>query len=172
MGDMTVNMNRQQTGFTLTELLITLAIAALLMTMAVPNFRDFIMNNRLTTQANEFIGALNLARSEAVKRGESITVCSSDDQASCTGTAWNAGWIVMVTGDSSVLRVYDALPGATTLTNASSNFSVQYDSNGFLNSGATNTFNLCDDRTGETGRQIVVTGTGRPDNTTPYPTCS
>ena len=172
MSDITVIMNRKQTGFTLVELLVTLMIVGLLVTMAVPNFRDFVLNNRLTAQANDFISALNLARSEAVKRGQSVTVCSSNDQATCTGTAWNTGWIVMVTSDNSILRVYDALSGSSTLINASGNLSIQYDSNGFLNSGATNTFNLCDDRTGEAGRQIVVTGTGRPTNTTPYPACA
>lgn len=167
-----MTMNIKQTGFTLIELFVALAIGAILLTMAVPNMRDFIMNNRLTGQANEFISSVNLARSEAIKRGTPITICTSNNQTSCTASAWDDGWIVMVSSNSEVLRVYAALSGSTTLTNTSSNNSIQYDSNGFLSSGATNTFNLCDDRSGETGRQIVITGTGRPNNTLPYPVCA
>lgn len=172
MSDINVNMKTKQTGFTLAELMIALAIAAILMSMAVPNFRDFVMNNRLTSQANEFISAINIARSEAIKRRASITICTSNDQSTCTTSAWDDGWILIVTSTNEVLRVYDGLSGTTTLTNTSSNNSIQYTSSGFLGSGATNTFNLCDNRSGETGRQITVTGTGRPNNTLPYPTCS
>ena len=55
-------------GFTLIELMITLAVAAILITAALPSFNEFIKNNRLTTQANNFIATLNLARSEAPAR--------------------------------------------------------------------------------------------------------
>jgi len=165
-------MNRTQTGFTLLELMITLTIAAILMSMAVPNYREFIMNNRMTTATNDFVTTLAMARSEAVKRGEGVTICSSDDMATCTASAWNQGWVVMVTSSSELLRVHEPLDSAITLTNAATNTSIEYRPTGFLNGGAANSFSLCDNRTGETGRQIDISGTGRPTNITPYPICA
>jgi len=164
-------MNKKQTGFTLVELLVTMAIAAILMSMAVPNYREFVMNNRMITATNDFVTTLAMARSEAVKRGQGVTICSSDDMATCTASDWNQGWIIMVTSSSELLRVHEPLDSAITLTNAASNTSIEYRPTGFLNGGAANSFNLCDNRTGETGRQIDISGTGRPTNITPHPVC-
>jgi len=130
------------------------------------------MNNRLTTATNDFVTTLAMARSEAIKRGEGITICSSNDMASCTASAWNEGWIVLVTSSNELLRVHEPIDSAISLTNAASNTSIEYRPTGFLNGGTANTFDLCDSRTGETGRQIVISGTGRPSNITPYPTCA
>jgi type IV fimbrial biogenesis protein FimT len=61
-------------GFTLLELMVTVAVLAILLTVGVPSFRDLIQNNRVTTQTNELVTALNFARAEAVKRGRSVQV--------------------------------------------------------------------------------------------------
>jgi type IV fimbrial biogenesis protein FimT len=65
---------KNRLGFTLIELLITIVVLAVLLTLAAPSFRDVIQNNRVTAQANELVSALNLARSEAVKRGRNAQV--------------------------------------------------------------------------------------------------
>lgn len=101
-------------GFTLIELLVTMAVAAILLTIAVPNFQMFVMNNRMASQANDLITALNLARSEAVKRAANVTVCASSDGASCTGD-WAAGWIVRDAAGTPIL-VQRALGGGSTMT--------------------------------------------------------
>jgi prepilin-type N-terminal cleavage/methylation domain-containing protein len=68
---MTIFEGREmKNGFTLIELLVTLAIAAILLTTAIPSFREIIRNNQLTTQANNLVTALHLARSEAVNGGQ------------------------------------------------------------------------------------------------------
>ena len=64
-------------GFTLIELMVTIAIAAILITIAVPSFRNLMVSNALTTAANDMVGALNLARMEAIKLNTSTQFCSN-----------------------------------------------------------------------------------------------
>ncbi len=85
-------MNKQS-GFTLIELMVVISILAILLGIGVPSFRATIEGNRITTVANDLVGALQFARSEAVKRGTNVTLCSSSDQATCSG-AWADGWVV------------------------------------------------------------------------------
>ncbi len=74
-------------GFTLTELLIVLALAVILATLAVPNFRDFIRSTRMTSEANSMVLGLNLARSESVKRGRRVNLSSTSGD-----EVWTTGW--------------------------------------------------------------------------------
>ena len=115
---------KKQHGFTLVELLVTLSVAAILLSVGVPSFRDFVQNNRAATQANHLVLALNTARSESVKRGSRVSVCSSTDQSTCSAsTNWATGWVLFTDnsgvsgardGSDVVIRVWDALIGSTT----------------------------------------------------------
>lgn len=103
---------KKQSGFTLIELLVTIAILAILLGIGVPSFRSMVESNRIRTVSNDLVSALQLARSEAVKRGVPITLCSSNDQASCSG-AWANGWVVRndaVAADAP-FRVWPAIHG-------------------------------------------------------------
>ena len=89
----------RQLGFTLIELMVTLTVAVILMTIAVPSFRDALIRNRLTTYTNDLVGAINYARAEAIKRGQSVTLCKSTTGSACTtttGSQWENGWIAFV----------------------------------------------------------------------------
>ena len=89
-----MNMNREN-GFTLVELLITIVIVTTLLALGIPSLKDFMKNNRLTAQSNALVTALQVARSEAVKRGTDTIVCASSNQTACTGAGdWDEGWIV------------------------------------------------------------------------------
>jgi len=83
---------KKQSGFTLIELMVVISILAILLGIGVPSFRATIEGNRITTVANDLVGALQFARSEAVKRGTNVVLCSSNDQTTCTG-AWINGWV-------------------------------------------------------------------------------
>lgn len=106
-------------GFTLIELMITLALAAIILSLGIPSFRNVIQNNRAATQSNELVAALGLARSEAVRRGANVRLCPSTNQATCTGgNNWANGWIALVElpAGQPPIRVWRALAGGSTLT--------------------------------------------------------
>lgn len=84
-----------QRGFTLVELMVTLAVLAILVTVAVPSFQGSIRLNRVSTCNNSMLAALNLARSEAIKTRGFADVCASADGIAC-GTDWTQGWMVWV----------------------------------------------------------------------------
>lgn len=87
---------KDQAGITLLELMVAITVLAVLLGVGVPSFNSVVRNNRLATQANEFVTALNFARSEAGKRGLPVSVCASSDGATCEAGApdWETGWIV------------------------------------------------------------------------------
>lgn len=144
-------------GFTMVELLITLAVSAILLSIAVPSFTDMVQNNRLTTQANQFIIALNYARSEAVKRAATIDVIATN---ATSANEWGGGWKVAINGGAD-LKIFPALDGSSVLDSPSGISSFQYQANG--RATVTENFTLCDDRSGETGRQISISTTGRAE---------
>jgi len=99
--------NRSISGFTLTELLMVIAIAGIMLVIGVPSFQYVTVSNRISTEVNGLLGDMQYARSMAVKQGLPVTVCSSTDGANCNGgTAWQSGWIVFL--DSNANQTVDA----------------------------------------------------------------
>ncbi len=98
--------NRKNSGFTLIEMIVTVAIVAIFASIAVPSFSQLIKSNRVSTTTNEFISALVLARSEALKRSRDVTVCTSSDQESCsaTQTDFSKGWVVLADTDDPAVK--------------------------------------------------------------------
>jgi len=164
-------MKTMQKGFTLIELIVTLAVAAIVLSVGVPSFRGVIMDNRLVSQSNQFVTSVKMARSAAVRFQRPATVCSSAnfDAAVPTCSAdndWSDGWIVWVDKDrdaatdaNEIISVYEPLNNSSTFTSTGLG-AFTYNARGFGIAGGDD-LTMCDDRTGEMGRVIRVNNVGR-----------
>jgi type IV fimbrial biogenesis protein FimT len=85
-------------GLTLIELMVTVLVLAIVVGMAVPSFTSQIRNNQSLALGEEFITALNYARSEAVKRGRMVSICASNNDGDGCGSDWTNGWLVFLDG--------------------------------------------------------------------------
>ena len=87
---------RRPAGFTLIELMVALAVAAVLTVVAVPSFADLLRSNRVSGTSNNLLTGINLARSEAIKSNRGGGICASTNGSSCSASAadWVSGWIV------------------------------------------------------------------------------
>ncbi len=166
-------------GFTLLELMVTVAIAAILAAMAMPSFTQTIRNNRLTTTNNMLLTSLNLARSEAIKRGVPVTVRKVDNNSFTSlgaGANWENGWDVFTDIDSD--GIYDAVDGDSLINTFQSvpvNYTLRGTVPGFTNRvtfqptglSGNGSFVLCDNFDGDnlpqanTARMIIISITGR-----------
>ena len=105
MGILTVRSLQSSAGFTLIELMITLVVLAVLLTIMGPSFYDTIKRNEVRTQASQIVASLNLARSTSVRRNHRVTICASSDSTTalvptCGGSAtWMDGWVVFLDAD-------------------------------------------------------------------------
>ncbi len=166
-------------GISIIELVVSLAVVAILTTTGVPAFSSFIQSNRLSESSFDMLATINLARTEAVKRRTRVVLCRSADPTlatpSCGGSvnAWTTGWLVFASGDnnSTYEAGTDTLLGVglvdslslTIITNSTSNKNLEYNSDGTTNEGGgTARFAVCDKRGGAQGRQINVPPHGRP----------
>lgn len=95
-------------GFTLVELLVTVAITGVLLAVGVPAMTSFLADQAAAANADEFVEALRFARAEAIKRGGAVSMCASTDLATCSDD-WKAGWIVKSDDSGKVLRVQNPL---------------------------------------------------------------
>ena len=156
-------------GVTLPELVFTVAIALGLLGWGIPAFRDLRLDAARAREVNQFVQAVYLARSEAIKRNGVVSLCPSLDGELCApaGTAWQRGWIVFVNSDrdspavrdegEDLLRVYAPWErGAVSANRATLSF------RSFGQVGVTATFTFCDDRGPRAARAVIISQTGRP----------
>lgn len=132
------------------ELLVTMSIVAVLLAIGVPSFRYVTTANRMSGEVNGLLGDMQFARAEAIKEGQTVTVCSSSNGTTCSGaTTWNTGWIIFPgTGNpasaAAILHVQNPFYGSDTLQPADATTSnIQFNREGFaLGLAGTVTFKL------------------------------
>lgn len=176
-------------GFTIIELMIVLAVAGLLMTVATPSFVELLQNNRLAIATNELIGEFALARSEAAKRGGRVIVCNSTNPSAATPACrppcdpcdWTTGWIIFADGSTPPNNVYNVatdtlikrnLGPSNNVTIASAGtatVNLRFNSDGSSENGGDATFSLCDPRGEDHGRQATISLLGRSSLTVGEP---
>jgi len=103
-------VRRRQRGVTLIELMIAIIILAILLAIGVPAFRDASLGSKLSSVATDLVASVQLARSEAIKRNRTMTLCSSTDGASCADSGdWETGWVIL-DPDDNVVQTHGAAP--------------------------------------------------------------
>jgi len=94
---MNMNNHKNNSGFTLIEIMVTVAIVGIFASIALPSFSRLIESNRISTATNELVSNLLLTKSEALKRRNSVTLCPSSNQTSCNANKdYSTGWIVFL----------------------------------------------------------------------------
>jgi len=155
---------RKAKGFTIVELMVALAVAAVLASIALPAFNGFIVQQRLTAEANSFAGAIAYARSESTKRGATVSLQA---RAFDTANEWGGGYCVVLgnPGDcDDALRLYDPATLATMNAQGALNAlnTLSFNSRGLFTLGNTGQIDLCSDDTLEDpGRQLEISVIGR-----------
>jgi type IV fimbrial biogenesis protein FimT len=166
----------KQSGATLLELMVTLAVSAILLGIGIPSFAALSHSSRLSAATNELVSALHLTRSEAIKRGSHAVMCPSATGSSCASTGnWDQGWVVFhdannnagVDAGEAVILTRPALPAGLRATSKGSTARyISYESSGGTKqiTGAfqSGTLTVCSESGSlDSARQIIISKTGR-----------
>jgi type IV fimbrial biogenesis protein FimT len=170
----------KQSGVTLLELMVVLAVSAILLGIGVPSFAALVNNSRLASAANELVSSLHLARSEAIKRNSRVVMCTSSTGTSCAASdGWHQGWLLFHDANNNAARdagepvilARPALPAGLRATSEGSTARyISYAPGGSTKqiSGAwqAGTLTLCNESEASgTARRVIISSTGRPRTT-------
>ena len=164
---------KRESGFTLIELMFVLAVAAILLSVAVPALQMFSTNAKQTGAINDFVSSMHLARNTAITTNARVTMCASSNAASCEIVSWDSGWILFRDANSNqTVDGTDAIIGTGARSDGLDIVSAEYDNflmyrpNGRVMSAVvgTNTgdFVVCDRRGANYSKVVGVGLSGRP----------
>lgn len=162
-------MSRRNAGFTMVELLVTIAVVGVMMYIAVPSLTSFLQDSQLSGDTNDLVSSLLLARSESVTRNNPVTLCkiaASDSETCANGESWESGWIAFEDldndavrdSDEDILDTYTGMNANTTVTATNFTNFVTYRPSGASHSQGQ--FTVCVSDT--VAQSIIVNATGRP----------
>lgn len=160
-----MQLQQKQSGFTLVELMMLLAILGIVTSFAIPSYTGFMTENRLSNQNTSLMLDFIFARGEAATRGNRVTVCQSSDGASCSGAGWGAGRIIFVDngttgsidGTDEILRVSDGISSQDTMAGSTADIYVAYKPSGVPNTNLSIT--TC--KSGYKGAKVTIYPSGR-----------
>jgi type IV fimbrial biogenesis protein FimT len=162
-----------QRGFTLIEMMVTVAVMAILLSLAAPSFNDALLGNKLSSYANDIVASAIVARSEAIKRNAAVTMCVSTDGTTCAAAGgWEQGWIVRcstsdnATCDSAgtstiVMQRRQAAASGFKISDAGGLSSLTFQPTGVGATSGTLTVCRATPRAGGQERVVDITATGR-----------
>lgn len=155
---------RKSRGFTLIEVLIVIAIVAVIASFGIPQFNSLMQNGRLSTQVNELQGLMQLARSEAATNRVVTRICGSTDQTTCNTNNWEGGAILFRDRDNNgsasaaeLVRVMPAVTNGNTIRGVTG--AISFLADGTLASTAM--LRICDTRGADSSRQIRLNTAGQ-----------
>jgi len=146
-------------GMTMIELMIATFVFAILVMIAVPSFQNASLGSRLAAAANNLLASVQLARSEAIKRNQTVTLCASSDGATCAASGgWEQGWIIVDTA-AAVIQHQQGLSVGYRVTQTGGTSALSFQSIGIGATAAT--FTVCrDDPLGAQERVLSVSASG------------
>ena len=168
-------MRRSNHGFTLYELLMTIGLAALLLSIGLPSFSSFLARSRQTVETNALFHAFHLARKQSIVRRKVVSLCPSQDGESCLpGKDWSAGWIMFDNTDRDSPPRVDAGEHIFLAHEVADAVRIAANRQGFTLRAtfkrATNgTFVICDAEDRVAAKGLVISYTGRPRVATERP---
>ena len=161
-------MTKNGRGFTLYELLMTLALVAILLSLGVPAFSGTLARSRQAVEINALFHAVHLARKESIVQRRTVSLCASEDGQSCSGgTDWSAGWIVFRNTDGDSPPTVDAGEFIVQAHTVDPRTRITANRRGFtlratVKRATNGTLVVCDARNRARPKALVVSYTGRP----------
>ena len=168
---------RHARGFTLIELMMTLAVIAILLAVAAPAFGGLIQSTQAQSSRSALVTALNTARIFAVSKTANVVVCPSNDQRYCGHTTeWQHGWLIFIDADrdgargddEDLLNAAQAQPAGVAILSTAGRVRVTYRPDG-SSAGSNVSMTVCDQRGADQATSIVINNAGRVRNGVPTP---
>lgn len=147
-------------GFTLVELVVTIAVLAISLSIAIPSFQNAILNSKLGSSADSLAASARLAHSEAIKRNAAVTLCVSSNGTSCATGGWEQGWIVLA--GTTVIQRQQAATSGFKITESGGLVSLNFPSSGVGVTSATLKVCRATPTVGDRERVVTISATGRP----------
>ena len=161
---------RRPFGYTLIEMLTTLALAGVLLTTGIPEFNRILASNRMISEINHLVAHLHLARSEAVKRGKRIVLCPSSDADQCMGAPeWHLGYILFVDDNGNrerdpreaLIRTHAGDAPGILITSSVNRRRISYRPDG-ASPGSNLSLKFCEAQNATPPKAVILSNTGRP----------